>query len=428
MKQLITIYRDILSSKGIKQTVITTFGTYFAALLSALSIILISRNLGPTIFGEFSAAFSLSIVIAKLNDAGITIATQKFASQSANKKETKSFIYLGYKLKIILSLIIVGCSLLFTSQLTQLFKFSHPLIVPISLILGISVTYYDHLTVTLLATHSFIKASLVNISQAGFKLLSAVSITFFYPNKLIPLLALFLFAPGFPLLFKNYFEPHWFKKIQTLEINKIKKEKFIHLSKHSAILVFASGVIDYIGVLFVKNYMTSYEAGLLGGISRIALLFSLIGISLSQVLYNRVSRYTKQSDLDAFITKVYILTLGIGCIYLAILPMLSVITKVTIGTEYLVALEPLRVLVASVFIYIVTIPFAALFYSFDKDSYFSVSGIIQLLSLFIGNYLLVPSYGITGSAYAQLLSRLVILAFTISFAYISYKEKYGDEK
>lgn len=229
------------------------------------------------------------------------------------------------------------------------------------------------------------------------------------------------------MLLKHFFEPEWFRKITKIHISKKNKEKFLHLSKHSAILVFSGGVIDYIGVLFVKNFTTSYEAGLLGGVSRVALLFSLIGVSLSQVLYNRVSRYKLKTDLDSFLKKAYLLSAGMVIVYFCTLPLLSFITKITIGTDYLVALYPLRVLLASVFIYVISIPFSALFYSFDKDSYFSISGIIQLVSLLIGNYLLVPQGGITGSAYAQLLSRIILLVFTILFACKAYKEKYNTE-
>lgn len=420
-------YKIYISSKGIQQTLINTIGNYSSALLAALAIIIISRHLGPTVFGEFSAAFSLGIVLAKINDAGITIATQKFASQSKKKKDIKSFVYYGYKLKLILSTIIIVTLLLLSPKLTEVFKFSSPFIVPISVLFGITITYYDQLAVTLLATHFFVKASFVNLSQALFKLVFALSLTKLYPEKILPILASFLFAPGFPVLLKHFFEPEWFRKITKIHISKKNKEKFLHLSKHSAILVFSGGVIDYIGVLFVKNFTTSYEAGLLGGVSRVALLFSLIGVSLSQVLYNRVSRYKLKTDLDSFLKKAYLLSAGMVIVYFCTLPLLSFITKITIGTDYLVALYPLRVLLASVFIYVISIPFSALFYSFDKDSYFSISGIIQLVSLLIGNYLLVPQGGITGSAYAQLLSRIILLVFTILFACKAYKEKYNTQ-
>lgn len=415
-------------STGASQTLINVIGNYSSAFMAALAIIYISRSLGPTIFGEFSAAFSLSIVVAKINDVGITIASQKFASQTSKNSEAKAFIYYGYKLKFFFSILIIALGLLVSPYLTKLFNFSHILIVPISVIFGVSVTYYDQLVITLLAIHSFVRASLVNFTQATFKLVTSVIVLFFYPKQLIPLLMLFLFAPAFPLLFKSIFEPSWYKNIKKIEVSKKNRIKFLKLSKHSAILVLSSGIIDYIGVLFVKNFLNSYEAGLLGGISRIALLFSLVGISLSQVLYNRVSKYKQKNDLDIFIKKAYALSLGAVVLYLLTLPFLSIVTELSIGSEYLVALKPLTILLASVFVHIISIPFMALFYSFDKDSYFSTSGILQLFLIIIGNLILIPQYGILGSALAQLLSRVVLLLFTVALAYNTYKEKFSNEE
>ena len=421
--------RGVLQSKGVIQTAITGFGNYSAAFLSAIAIILISRSLEPTLFGEFSAAFSLAMLLAKLNDAGLTIASQKFASKSQNKQEVKSFIYLGYKYKMYISITLLLVFLPLSPLLTSIFKFSNPFIVPISVSLGLLLVYYDQLVASLLATHSFLRASLVNLSQAGFKLLTAGALTFFLQKSLLPLIITFIGAPGIPVLFTKFFEPKWFQRVTVVPLIDAKKTKYINLAKHSALLVFILGVIDSIGVLFVKSFLDSYEAGLLGGISRIALLFTLIGVSLSQVLNNRVSRYTIKSDINAFIKKSLFLSVGMIFLWLATMPFLPLIINITIGPDYLVAKPALTVLLASVFMYIISVPFSALFFAFDNTKYFSLSGLIQLIAIVFGNYLLVPSYGIIGSAFAQLFSRLLLLIFTLCFAYYTYKNQfYYNEK
>lgn len=415
-------------SEGIRQSILNIVGNYFSAFIAAVSIIVISRGLGPSLFGEFSAAFSLSVVFAKLNDAGITVASQKFASQSKDKSETKQYIYYGYKLKLILSLFIIILSIIFSPTLTKLFKFSNVYIAPVSIVLGLSLAYYDQLLSSLLSTHSFLKAIYINVLQASFKLISALIFTLFFKNNLFPILYLFLFAPGFPVLFMKYFEPKWFKRVDDLKISKINKNKFIGLAKHSALLVFATGILDYVGVLFVKNYLDSYQAGLLGGISRISLLFILLGVSISQILFNRVSRYKTKEDVSAFIKKAFILNILTIFLYFFLIPFLPFIVQLTIGPEYMIALPALKILLASVFLYILSIPATALFYSFDQNKFFSVSGLIQLTTVIIGNILLIPRHGINGSAYTQLISRGSLLLFAILYAFIIYRKKYKYEK
>lgn len=419
----------IFLSKGLKQSLINILGNYFSAFVAAIAIILISRNLGPELFGDFSAAFSLSIIFAKLNDAGLTVASQKFASQSRNKKETKSFIYYGYKLKFIISLIIIVFSIAFSPFLTRILKFSNIYIAPVSIFFGLSITYYDQLVSSLLATHSFIKAILVNMSQALFKLISSIFFTILIHKKeLFPILYLFLFAPGFPVLLKKYFEPKWFQKIKSANLTINNKKKYISLAKHSAILVFVGGILEYVGILFVKSYLDSYQAGLLGGITRVSLLFTLLGMSIGQILFNRVSRYKKKEDIQLFIKKGIILNVFVVLLYFLLLPILPLIIKLTIGNEYLEALFTLKVILASVFLYILSIPIIALFYSFDKNNFFSLSGIIQLITIIAGNIFLVPLYGINGSAFTQLISRFSLFAFTFIYGYVVYRNKYSYEK
>ncbi len=357
-----------MRSDGVSQTLVTGIGQFATAATAALAIILISRTMGPELFGEFSAGFSLALIASRLNDAGITIATQKFASKSQVKSQVKSYILYGYKLKFILTLLLASVFLIISPFLTKKLGFSHPLIVPISLIMGLSLTYFDQLTAGLLATHMFFKAALANILQATIKLIGAMLFSFIFPISLLPILTLFVSAPIIPLLLKPFFEPKWFATNQGNVLTLKNKKAFKNLAKHTALLVFVMGVVDSIGILFVKMFVDSYQTGLLGGISRIALLFTLIGVSLGQVLNNRVSRYSKRSDLNSYIKKSFLLALASIFTFVLSIPFLPLIVSLSIGNEYLQAMQPLIVLLASVFIYIMSVPFTALFYSFDKNS------------------------------------------------------------
>lgn len=423
MKKISHVYSKL--PLGINQTIITTFGNYLSAFISAIAIIVISRDLGPTLFGEFSGAFSITMIVSRINDFGLTIATQKYASQSKIKPEVKTIIQYGYHLKIIISLILLVILLPFSPYITRTLNFSSNLLVPISLILGISLTYYDQLVAALLSMHSFTKAAVVNLTQALFKLVGTSIILVSTNSKLVPAVFVFSFAPAVPVLLKRFYEPTWYKNINSKNVLNTDLKNRIHsLAIHSALLVFAVGVMDYIGVLFVKSYVDSYQAGLLGGISRIALLFSLIAVSLGQVLNSRVARYKLKSDVSTFIKKAMYIVLGVFLLYFLVLPLLPLIIIVTIGPDYLEARVPLAISLASIFFYIASVPFNSLFYSFEKNSYFSLAGVIQLVSIVIGNYLLVPNYGIYGSTTAQLVSRGLLFAFAMIFSLIVYKQKY----
>lgn len=418
------ILHTLKISNGIKQTLITGVGNYISAFVSALAIIIISRNLGPSLFGEFSVAFSLATIIAKLNDGGITTATQKYASRSQIKSAVISIVQYGYKLKYILSIVLIILFLPFSGLISDVLQIHNSLIIPTSIVLGTLLVYYDQLVSSLLATHSFVKASLVNLTQASFKLATAAILSFLYPQALFLLIASFLLAPGIPFFIKQFFEPKWFRTTKVDQISDENKMNLLSLAKHSALLVFVMGIIDSIGVLFIKGYLDSYQAGIFGGISRISLLFTLIGVSLSQVLNNRVSRYIDKNDVDAYIKKALLLGFLSFFSFLITLPFIKLIIILTIGSEYLEGSRALVILLGSVFTYIASVPFTALFYSFERNKYFSLSGVIQILVILSGNFLLVPSFGVIGSATAQFISRFVLLLFTVFYAFKTYQERF----
>ena len=88
----------------------------------------------------------------------------------------------------------------------------------------------------------------------------------------------------------------------------------------------------------------------------------------------------------------------------------------------------LQVLFAANGLLIATVPLIALLYSDAKMSwFFSVSAVLQLITLVLGNLFLIPTYGIMGSAITRFIIRVVLLITTIVALLILYKKSTRSE-
>ncbi|MBP7774930.1 hypothetical protein KA078_04020, partial [Candidatus Woesebacteria bacterium] len=73
-------------------------------------------------------------------------------------------------------------------------------------------------------------------------------------------------------------------------------------------------------------------------------------------------------------------------------------------------------------------PFIALFFSFDIPWYFSLSGVLQLAIIVVGNGIFVPEYGLAAAAWTRLAARMALFVFTVIFAIYMYKKTYAARR
>lgn len=417
----------IKKSEGFQQTVLNIVGNLVTTALSALAVILITRILGPKNFGEFSVGFSLVLIITRLNDFGLNTAITKFASAAQNNSEKKYIYTVTLKYKKIISFLFVVLGLLFYNKIAGYFNLQNPLIILFALTFGICTVYFEHLLVTLQSLHLFSKAVLINALQTGSKLIGTLVLMLFHVVNPAYYFLIYIASPFIPTFFTKKLLP------QSIQDEKVRKSselerKILALARHSSVALISAGIIENIDVLFLQKNLTSYEAGLYSGISRIALIFSLVAYSLGDVLNARVARYKEKAHIQSYLKKVFVLLAASSVIFLMLLPLAKYVILYTIGPAYLAEEKVLMLLLSASFITILSMPFVALFYSYHLNWYFSVSGVLQLIIVLAGNFLFVPQYGLEAAAWTRLSSRLFLFAFCSLLSLGLYWKKYGSKK
>jgi len=145
------------------------------------------------------------------------------------------------------------------------------------------------------------------------------------------------------------------------------------------------------------------------------------------VLYPRVARYKSKTDIQSYLKKAFLVMLVSAGGFLAFLPFGQLVILATIGPAYLSGYFILLILMAGAFLTLATIPFLALFYTFKADWYFSLSGVLQLIIVIAGNWLLVPEFGLVMAAWTKLAARLCLFVFTVGLALWLYHRRYHEK-
>lgn len=404
-------------SKGLIQSSMVALGNVGASGFSAVSLIILSRFLGPENFGAFSVAFALSQLVARFGDLGLSIGMQRLvaANYKTDPDKAASTIRFVGLLKLGLAIIAIVVGLLLGPIIgTTLFGLSNPSVATLGIVMASAIIGYEFVVVILQSISSFGKSVVVNAAQAVTKLILAiVGIWVLSPNAFTSYLWYGL-APLVAVVMGWMFIPSYLKKTTANE-STIKKPLFDTV-RFSSIAVIAAAIGDNIDVLMVKSWLTEYETGLYSAAARVALMVTLVGLSFGTVFNTRVAQYKNQQHLTKFLKKA--LPFAIGSVVL--IPVTFLLAKplilITAGSQFIDAVSSMNMLMAGALVTMAMMPYVAIFYAVDYPKYFAISGVLQTIILVLSNVLLIPQFGIEGAALAKLLTRTIVALYTIGIA------------
>lgn len=410
-------FPNLFKKEVVKQSFISAFGNIVTGILAGIGFIFISRKLGPASFGVFSVSVSLIIVLSKIADFGLSAAITKFLplyreKQTASDALVKHVLWLKL---LLVTATLIGVIVL-NKQLSLLINFGTPTHWYLIALGTASVVFFEFIQVVLSANHLFTNFSLYNISQSFFKLffyiilgLFGILNPFFYIlfYSLSPIISSFtIYGEIQKLIYKK---PEFTKKLNS---------QIIKFSAHSGVGIISSSLIINIDSIFVQKFTTPYEVGIYSGISRVVQFVFLVGIALTNVISNRVSRYNDRRQQKLFLKKTILYTFVVFCLFLLFSLVYKKVLTIVLGGEYTNASDIFYILGASSFIYLATIPIFSFFFTLNVSWYFSLGGIIQLLVIITLSTVFVPNYGSIASAYSRLIASAINYAYTLFVIWI----------
>jgi len=416
------------TSEAVEQSILLTVGTVVTGLILALAMIIASRFLGPELFGVFSVSVSIMVILSKGVDLGLSqIIPRLMNNWHNNPKKVEEFLGQVLVWKIKLSIIIVLVGVLLIPFIENLLGYPYPFLILIAIIGSIGIAMYEHVYLVLSGLHRFASVNTISITQAIIKALGFLAVFLLGMRSAESISVIYYLAPPLTVLFFVY---RW-RKVLPIKPMKASTDT-IKVVKHfiwdSLIGVTAMTLIANLDLLLVQHQLSLYDTGIYAGASRIAMFIGFVSASVGGVLSNRVSRYHDRADLVSYLRKSFLVVIVAVVGFALYLPLSRISLTLTAGPEYLPGLSALIILVLNAFISLAIVPFTAFFYSVNHPRYFSVSGIIQVSIIVIGNLLFLQEFGIVAAAWSRALATIafgIFTAFYVVYALKKTKQHHG---
>lgn len=420
--QIKRLFSFFLRSEAVRQSAELAIGNSLTGLIMAVAMIVVSRVVGPELFGALSVSMAIMMIFSKGVDMGINQIIPRFLNQwSLFPAKSTNFLGFIIRSRIVLSILTLLAGFILIPLVVTELNFSFHLLLFWGLIGGIILGWYDHVSVVLTARHKFRWAAVLSVSQALIKLAGFLIILVLAGNWIEGYAAVYFLAPliATVIMGLKFKDLVFAKPLPQISIMRKIKPYLVH----AAIGSLSATLIANLDLLMVQRSLTVIETGVYAGANRISLFLSFVIAAFTTVLNNRVARYKEESLLKSYIIKSSLMVVVALIGFVAFLPLAPHLIMFTIGEEYLSGLGALIILIGNAFLLLALSPFLALFYSLDEPSFFSISGIVQVVVIVLGNLFFLDGFGLQAAAWTRLAATVVLGLVTFYFAFKSWSKR-----
>jgi O-antigen/teichoic acid export membrane protein len=407
----------LLKSPSLISIFVLGGGTMVGTLISAITLIVFSRLLGPAQFGLFSAAFALMQIVIKLTDSGTSTAVERALARaySSRTNSITSIMTVAAYLKIILYIfwVIIGW---FSAEgiARHYLNIEDVSLIRLSLILSLGTVIFEYSTAVFQSAGKFTLVARITLAQALGKLFGGLLLI--SQSALNATTALWLYGvmPALGTI------AGWMSSPTHLTFKLSKRWQadtyaILRVAKWTGIATIAATLADNLDTLMVQSMMTLYDTGVWSAAARIATFANLIPWTIGSVLSIRVTQFHEKKHVAAYLKKAKVIGLTTALLIGLIVPFSGLALYVTVGSEYLSGTTALMLMLVATALTSINAPISALYYLFDKPQYYAYAGLISTVLLIVLDYLLIPIYGINGAAVTRIIVRLGVLIFTLLF-------------
>lgn len=408
----------VLRSPALRQSALMTMGTSATGVIMAVVMILTSRALGPEPFGVFAVSIALMGVLSRGAELGLNQLMPRLLNQWHDDAEKrKAFLGQILRWKLGLSLLTILLGLGAIPWIGAILNYPHPEMIAWAVVGGVMLAVYEHVYLVLSSRHQFTWVGILGVGQALLKAVGFMTVLLFLPHSVLGVASAYYIAPFFMALLVGFrFREHIVAplKVASESIRRL----LWRYGWHAFVGTIAMTLISNLDILMVQQSLSTFDTGIYAGASRIATFVGFMTASVGGVLNNRASRYREKETLKKYLQK----SLGLSAIallgFLCFLPVARISVVLTIGPEYLPGLMALIVLVANAFLSFAVVPYISFFYAVDHPAYFSLGGILQVIVIALGNWWLLPMYGLDAAAWTRFGATLIFTLYTA--LYVQY--------
>lgn len=397
-----------------------TAGMALSTVLSAVSIFLLARWLGPAEFGLYATALAVTIIVVDSVELAISNSIIKFSSR--NRLEDKEYLNYGFKLKLKLG---IAVGVIFAALSYYLAGWLHPQLKwPLVFsALFIPAAFWSRFPRSILkAQKRFLADSILENTTSAFRLI--VIAWFYYSGKLTVITGLFGYLSGnLAALIAGSFMIDW--SFIGVKVQEQVQHRFFKFQKWLTLGFIVAAIHSRIDAVMLLKLAGEQAAGIYQAAFRFFMPVVQMASVLSLVFAPRFASFPDLITARIYLYKAARLALVISLGVLLMLPLADWLVRLIFGPEYLAAVWPARWLSLGFFSFIAGSPWVAfLLYYAGKAKIFFYVNLLQLSLILSLNWWLIPRYQARGAAIASAITLVIINVLIVVISrQLAYEKK-----
>lgn len=396
---------------------LTIFSLLLLGLTKVIFNVSIGRSFGADTLGSINVAISTSLLLSYIITSGLPPAASKFLAEQRGRgkyDDSKSLITLLFILVVLISLAVMGGALLFGDDLSKYIGIQKDLFVLSTALIPLYALYmfYKNVYYGLDEIKIYLKIEL--LSDIIFFILLIIFIFFIKSLLILPFIIMYIVFSIISLYnLRNYLI------LSLTNFTQLHKDALI-FAVISFAGTFASNGRSNLSITLSGTYVNTTSVGLYASAFSLLAIFQFIPMALSRVISPAISFQYGKEDIDS-VSKLLNISTTYLMIILSFMCALGIILSSQIlqllyGIEFISASTVLCFMIISVYFSIISMPSIS---SLTSTKYIKIPNIAGFLGFIasIGAWIiLIPLYGIEGTAVGFLIGTLVNISIPLYYA------------
>lgn len=401
-------FSKLIQSSTSRDAFIALFGNVLVAAAGMLFSIILARGLdGPGEFGVISALLAIATILSSLGDIGITSALINFLPKHPDSRQ--EILSLAFWAQTAIGIVMLGVLLLITPFGGRLVPGSSPVHFLLLGVIGFILSLQIFSVAIFRAEKKFLWVALIQGLDSWLKISFVTLLLLGNALQITTVLAASLLASALATLVGLSFE---FRGLRFI-FPKEHAQRIFKFTKWITLMAFFSVFIGRIDIIMLNALSNSYDAGIFAAAARVALVFVIIVSSLGSVVGPRFSGFTDKLTTKRYLKKLALLISGLAVFMLVAILFAPIIINLVFGQQYLPAIPVFRALTLAMIPFLYTIVTVnPLIYTFNKPDFVAKVTIVQVLTIIVIDYLLIPKIGAFAPTVALAASNLFVLILT----------------
>ncbi|MDG4658486.1 oligosaccharide flippase family protein [Ectobacillus antri] len=386
--------------------------------LNFISILILSRVLGPEDYGKYSFIFVTVAFCSAFFDFGMENTAVRFSARDKGITESIFGLYFFVKMVIVTLVVIVlvfwGDKIFVIQNKGDIVKYIPYLIIGY---LGESLLFVND--TYLQAVKKFKLRATINIFRY---LVFVLLIITLLSNRMLLLKYVFMLyilpiIISFPFLFKYV---KFVKTYFSIGLPKGLLKEVIDYEKWMLMISIPNNTLGRIDFFMISLWVSYDQIGIYNAAFQMSAIVSFIPFAFGKVMLPTMAELDAQEVIKKT-RKIMKPTLIISVVMLITVPLIGLIVPLILGKEYLQSVNILQVMLISAIFSFAIVPIEQAIYSLGKPIFITIGKYLQILIIILLIFVTVPSFGVVWAAISVALARLAYAIILIKLYTKNYK-------